>query len=97
MGRFTADPATLDQEGGKINTLSENFEEKINNVYSSIDNMITNDYISPEAKVIAERIKEKKKDLEEMQKTIKQYGDFSKSAAKDVVENQEEISSEIAL
>lgn len=97
MGRFTADPATLDQEGGKINILSENFEEKINSVYSSVENMIANDYISPEAKVIAERIKEKKKDLEEMQKTIKKYGKFSKDAAKDVIDNQEEISSEIPL
>ena len=97
MGRFTADPATLDQQGNKINTISEHFFENVDKVYNTLDNMIANDYLSPEAREIAERIKDKKKDLEDMGKTINQYGDFAKGAAKDVITNQEEISSEIRL
>lgn len=92
--RFTADPATLDQEGGKITTIGEQFNDNVEKVYSTIDTMIESDYLSPEAKEIAERIKEKKQKLDEMTKTINQYGEYAKNTATDVINNQEEISSE---
>ena len=95
MGRFTADPATLTQEGSKITSISERFDGNVKKVYETLDDMIENDYLSPEAKEIAERIKERRTDLDNMTKVIEQYGNFAKGAAQDVILNQEEISSEI--
>ncbi len=95
MGRFTADPATLNQEGSKIISISERFDGNVKKVYETLDDMIENDYLSPEAKEIAERIKERKKDLDDMTKVINQYGNFAMGAAQDVINNQEAISSEI--
>ena len=97
MGRFTADPATLSQEGNKITSLGEHFNENVDKVYTTLDTMTASDYLSPEAKEIAGRIKDKKKDLDDMTKTINQYGEFAKGAAEDVIANQEELSSEIRL
>ena len=95
MGRFTADPGTLSQEGKKMVNISEQYDDVINDTYNTIDDMIANDYLSPEAKTIADRIGERRKDLEEIRAVINQYGNFAQGAAIDVINNQEEISSDI--
>jgi DNA-binding transcriptional regulator GbsR (MarR family) len=95
MGRFTADPGTLSPEGKKMVNISEQMTERIDSVYNTIDDMTAKDYLSPEAKEIANRIEEKRKELEEIKDIVNQYGNFAQGAAVDVINNQEEISSEI--
>jgi hypothetical protein len=95
MGRFVADPPVLIREGIGMNTISQSFFDDIERVYTALEDMINKDYLSPEAVHIANKIQNQRPTLEEMAKTIGQYGGFSISAGNRVLDNQENIISEI--
>ncbi len=95
MGRFVADPDTLILKGNEMEENGNAFMDDINKVYTTLDDMINKDYLSPEALVIAKKMESQRKDLEDMAKTMNQYGDFSKRAGNKVLQNQENISAEI--
>ena len=95
MGKFVADPPILIREGIGMNAISQSFHEDIEKVYTTIEEMISKDYLSPEATVIANKIKDQRPTLEDMAKTIEQYGNFSISAGNKVFDNQQNIISEI--
>lgn len=92
---FTADPALMNQRGGKIINQAEQFRTKIDAIYSKVDEMVNNDYLSPEAKVIAEKIYSYRDNMNTLQKTINEYGTFLRNASSQVVKNQEDIISGI--
>ena len=95
MGRFTADPPVLSEEGNKMKGISQSCIDEVEKVYETLDSMVHNDYLSPEARVLLEKIESKKQDLINMAKVMEEHGDFAVSAAHTVTQNQENISSKI--
>ena len=95
MGKFVADPPVLIREGIGMNTISQSFTEDIEKVYTTLDDMISKDYLSPEALEIARKIQGQRQELDNMARVINQYGDFSIHAGNKVINNQENIISEI--
>lgn len=95
MGRFVAEPDTLIQKGNEIEGGSQSFFEEIDKVYKTKDEMIAKDYLSPEARAIARKMDDQRKDLEEIARVMAQYGNFSKRAGHKVLQNQDNITSEI--
>ena len=91
MGRFIADPDKLTLEGSKINGYAGEFKKTVNEVYDTIEDMTINDYISPEALSIKTKIDKCRANLDEMQQTISDYGNFCIQAAGKVVRNQNDI------
>ena len=95
MGKFVADPPVLIREGIGMTTISQSFLEDIEKVYTTLEDMINKDYLSREALAIANRIQNQRPDLDNMAKTINQYGNFAINAGNKVFDNQENIISEI--
>ena len=91
MGRFIADPDKLMLEGTNINGYAAEFLKTVNGVYETIEDMVANDYISPEALTIKVKIDKCRPNLDEMQQTIAEYGNFCITAAGKVVRNQNDI------
>ena len=96
MGKFVADPPILIREGIGMNAIAQAFDEDIEKVYTTLQDMINKDYLSPEARVIATKIENQRPVLETMAKTIEQYGNFSITAGNKVIDNQNNIISEIS-
>ena len=95
MGRFIADPDLLIAKGNQIVGYSENFNENVVKVYNTLETMVAKEYLSPEAMAIKQEIDNYRADLDNMTKTIRQYGEFSIRSGNRVINNQNGIMDEI--
>ena len=90
-GRFVGDPEVLIPKGNEMKSLGSEFNEEIVKVYDTIEQITASEYISPEAKKIKEESDKCRVHLEEMAKTISEYGQFSENAGNKIIKNQNGI------
>ena len=90
-GQFTADPEDLRREGQKLVEDSERFDHNIVTVYETLDEMLSSSYLSPAARELGRKIGEYRDTLEDMRKTINQYGTFCQTASSKVIANEDNI------
>ena len=92
---FGAKPELLMTKGNELTEQSQEFASNAKKIFDTVNEMITSNYSSPEAVAIAREIQSYQDDLENMQRTINNYGEFCKIAGAKVVRNQENIISSI--
>lgn len=90
-GKFTADPMILRSEGQKLIEQSERFDHNVITVYETIDEMLSSAYVSPAARSMGAQIATYRDTLNEMTKTINQYGTFCQTASSKVMANEDRI------
>lgn len=89
--QFLADPVTLRSEGGKEVEQSGMFDQNVRTIYTTLDQMLSSDYLSPAARAIGTQIRNKKGDLDEMTKIIRDYGEYCLMSANTVDANEQNI------
>lgn len=88
---FVANPAVLRQEGTTLSDQALQFGQNIEKIYSTLDTILTSSYVSPAAKVLGEKIKASRGDLEAMKKIIDQYSNYCITTSATVVKNEDNI------
>ena len=88
---FVANPAVLRQEGTTLSDQAQQFGQNIEKIYSTLDTILTSSYVSPAAKVLGEKIKASRGDLEAMKKIIDQYSNYCITTSATVVKNEDNI------
>ncbi len=95
-GKFIANPAVLTQEGNSILDKGQQFGQNVEKIYSTIEEMVNSSYLSPAANAIAARIQTYRNDLNQMTRTINDYGNFCIKTANTVVKNEQNIIDDVS-
>ena len=90
-GKFVADPMVLRREGQKLVEQGERFDHNVVTVYETLDEMLSSSYLSPAAQALGTKILSYRDTLDEMTKTINQYGTFCQTASSKVTANEDNI------
>lgn len=89
--QFVANPVVLRQEGQKLVEESVEFTRNVSLLYSTVHELVNSAYVSSAARAIAADIEKYHVDLDNMAKTIRQYGNYCTSAAGTVMRNEQNI------
>ena len=92
---FTANPEVLVAKGNNMIESSNEFRENSEKVFQTVSDLINNGYLSPAAIQIAKEIESHRQTLEDMAKTIEDYGAFCINSGNKITKNENDIISEI--
>ena len=95
MSQFIADPLTIDNSGKQIFSLAESFDANIKKMDTTINELVASDYVSPEAKAIAQELKNYRPQLENIRNVMAAYGNFGRQTGTTVLNNQQELSADV--
>ena len=95
MSQFIADPLTIDNSGKQIFSLAESFDANIKKMDTTINELVASDYVSPEAKAIAQELKNYRPQLENIRNVMAAYGNFGRKTGATVLNNQQELSKDV--
>lgn len=88
---FVANPAVLRQEGNTLSDQAQQFGQNIEKIYSTLDTLLSSSYVSPAAKVLGERMRASRGDLEAMKTIIGQYSNYCLTTSSTVIKNEDNI------
>lgn len=88
---FVANPAVLRQEGNTLSDQAQQFGQNIEKIYSTLDTLLSSSYVSPAAKVLGEKMRNSRNDLEAMKTIISQYSNYCITTSATVVKNEDNI------
>lgn len=88
---FVANPAVLRQEGNTLSDQAQQFGQNIEKIYSTLDTLLSSSYVSPAAKVLGEKMRASRSDLEAMKTIISQYSNYCITTSATVVKNEDNI------